>query len=618
MGSGMRKSGGRFVAGARAALVLAALEGCATAGGAGARSGPERSGVDVDGAIAALQQAETAFEAREFTDAERQADSLFRAWDGRSSLVALADRALWLQARSTEAQGRLGDAAEAYDRLIRRDGIESIRNEAIGRYVEVLGATGREDEAVDAALAFPGVLDPDRLDGLRQWVASLPMDALRERVAAYPPQTVEASILHAQLAQALIAAGDTEAARQIARGILSGQAGPTERDLAQLLVSAGEDIARRATIGAILPLTGELQDVGELLREGIELALESYRRARPEGLDIELLIRDDRSNPEATAALVAELEREGVVAILGPLRSESFAAAARARRNPRLPIISPTATEVLGSAPDAYTLYDQVARQTDVAVDLARWTVEELGLRRVAVLQPISGAEARSVAAFERAIEDAGGTIVGRASYDPSETTFEGPIASLARVQPDVVFVPATTPQVVLTLAPQLSYFGLDRSIIVGNETWADPTVLRRLEGFAADYHVVGLSTDRVSAGTRWQEFVNQYEMQYRKSLRDNLLPGLAYDAMALALVAIEGAGLPIPAAIATYLASGVEVPGVTGVLRAEPGASTVHRDTEVRMVVGGELVPADRSALLGWLAEARAAEPRDPFENRR
>ncbi|MDX1579500.1 MAG: penicillin-binding protein activator, partial [Gemmatimonadota bacterium] len=580
----------------------------------GTASRPESAAVpaaDLDEAVAALQEAESAYDAGRLEEAARRADSLFTAWDGRRSLGALADRALWLSGRAAEARGLLGDATDRFGRLIDRLEEGNRRDEAIRRYVQLLGDTGREPEAVSAALTWPGVLDANALDALRQWVGGLSIDRLRGFAARHPPETAEARIVHVALAQLLFAGGQGGEARRVAEEVLRQAPPGPERDAAEILAAAGDAAGgHRAVLGAILPLTGELSNVGELLREGMELAVAGYERDRPDGFDVRIAFKDDRSDPERTESLVRELEAEGAIAILGPLRSESFAAAARARRNPRIPVLSPTATEVFAPTSAAYTLYDRSTREVDVAVELASWTVNELGLRRIGILEPADPAAARAVSAFRRAAAAAGGRIVAHATYDPGLTTFQAPIEEVAAAMPDAVYAPAPTPSVVLSFAPQLGYFGLDRSIVLGSEAWADPVVLRRIEPFAADHRVVGLWLDRMSPDTRWQRFVTEYERAYRKSLRDNVLPALAYDAVALVIAALEGSGVPIAAALSAYLERGPRIEGVTGTLRPDPESSTVRRETLIRMIVDGSLVPADRSELLNWLAEARVAPP--------
>jgi len=594
-------------------IVMAGVAACASMGSPSTDSGSVAASVDVDAAIAGLQAAQSLYDSGSYDAAGAAADSLFAAWREDRSLEALADRALLLAARSSEASGLLGRSGDQYANLLAREPGPMIREDAVRRFTEILARTGRPAEAVELALDNPQILDDGGVDNLRQWAAGLTMEELEAARAGHDARSVEAQIVFVHLSELMAAAGQLNGARRIAQQVVDAGASEPERSAAEMLVGL-EDGASMTTarIGAILPVSGDLASVGRLLREGIDLALEGYERGRPGGFEVELIVRDDRSDPDAAAALVEELEREGVVAIIGPLRSESFASAARARRNPRLLIVSPTATEVFGAAANAYTLYSLDQRERDVASDLARWTVEELGLRRGALLRPSDPALARAATLFGRAFEAAGGRVVATASYGTAGTsTFQEPIETLAAASPDVVFAPAASGPAVLTLAPQLVYYGLDRSIILGSEAWAEPGVLRRLEGFAADYRVVGLWADRVSSGTPWQAFVAEYERKYRKSLRDNIVPGLSHDAMKLVLAALEAARLPIPAAISARMAGGLETIGVTGLLRPSPETSTVRRRTEVRMLLSGTLQEPNRARLLEWLAEARAAPPR-------
>ncbi len=621
-GLGRRRPGGRSTwRGSLRVLGLVTLPlaaGCAFGPGARVETTPPPGRAEVDRAVRALEAAEAEYEAERYESAARQADSLFAAWGSRSTLAALADRALWLGGRSQEALGLPGRAGELYDRLIRRARPGSLRQQALARYATVLAGTGREPEAVALVLEEPGALDEDALDDYRAWVSAISINRVRGFATSYPPESAEAAVIHVQLARLLAAGGEAEEARRIARRVLAARPAPAERELAELLAAEAGAAGTRVKIGAILPQTGALANIGELLRQGIELAVDGYRRARPDGFELELVVRDDASDPERAAELVGALEREGVVAIIGPLRSESFAAAARARKNERLPIISPTATEVFGSPRDAYSLNDRVRLAQDNAADLGTWAVTELGVRRLAILASGDRVGAGAARAFEEAARAAGGTVVAHAAFDPSQTTFREPIEAVARAEPDAVFVPVTSASTLLTLAPQLFYYGLDRSIVIGNETWADPQALRRLESFATDYRVVGLSVDRVTEAGRWQRFVSEYERTFRRPLGDEYLPGLAYDATALALGALDGGGLPIPAALSSFLASGPRIEGVTGTLQPEARSSTVKRATDIRMVVSGALREADRSELLGWLAEARAAPPRGergPFQ---
>ena len=596
--------------------VLVAAAGCAFIAGNPPIETAAPSAVDPEGAAAALRLAEADYEEGRFAAAAARGDSLDAAWREVEPLRALADRALSVAGRALEAQGLPGAAADRYGSLLARAPAASLETAALERLVRVLSDTSREPEAVAAILSTPRGIETVGAEDLRRLTSALTVGELRPLTETYPPETAAAAVVHAQLARLLVIEREGDEARRLAARILEGQPAEPERATAEMIAGAETDLdSGGARIGAILPLTGELSEVGQVLREGIELAVERYRAARPAGFDVELIFLDDESDPENTADLVRSLEGEDVVAIVGPLRAESFAAASRARRNPRLPIVSPTATEVLAPASATYTLYDAGTRASDVAAELARWTMEELRLRRVAVLEPDGVGLGGAVNAFTRTVREYGGQLVGHERYDPGLTTFQEPIEAIAASEPDVVFAPAASASGVLAVAPQLFYYGLYNVVVIGSEAWAEPAALRRLERFATDHRVIGLATDRVSPGTPWQRFVADYERQYRKTLRDNIMPALAHDAALLVLSALDGARLPIPAALAAYLESGPEVEGVTGRLRPEAVRSVVRRSTEVRMLVDGSPVEADRERLLAWLAEVRAAP--SPFAPR-
>lgn len=596
--------------------MLVAVAGCAFIAGNPPIETAVPNTVDREGAAAALRLAESDYEQGRFAAAAARADSLDAAWRELEPLRGLADRALSVAGRALEAQRLPGAAADRYGRLLARAPVAPLGTATLERLVRILSDTGREPEAVAAILSVPGGPETIGAENIRRLTGALTVQELRPLTENFPPETAAAAIVHTQLIRLLVVEEEGDEARRMAARVLEGQPAEPERAMAEMIVGAETDLGSgRARIGAVLPLTGDLADLGRVLREGIELAVERYRDERPAGFDVELIFVDDESDPENTADLVRSLERRDVVAIVGPLRSESFAAASRARGNRRLPIISPTATEVLRPGSATYTLYDAGTRVSDVAEELARWTLEDLRLRRVAVLEPAGVGLGGAIDAFTRTIRENGGLLVGHERYDPGVTTFQAPIEAVAASEPDVVFAPAASVSGVLAIAPQLFYFGLYNVIVMGSGAWAEPAALRRLERFATDHRVIGLATDRVSPGTPWRRFVADYERRYRKTLRDNIMPALAHDATLLALSALDGARLPIPAALAAYLESEPEVEGVTGRLRPDAARSVVRRSTEIRMLVDGSPLEADREELLTWLAEVRAAP--SPFAPR-
>ena len=163
----------------------------------------------------------------------------------------------------------------------------------------------------------------------------------------------------------------------------------------------------------------------------------------------------------------------------------------------------------------------------------------------------------------------------------------------------------------VLQLTPQIPYYGIEGLIVAGSALWGAPEALRRLEGTIGNAWIVGAYVDRTAEASPWATFRDRYEREYRKSLRDNMLPALGYDAMRLIFSALARSGTADPARVARAAAE-LEVAGATGLFRLDPGTSTVIRRTLIRALRDGTLRPLDVASLLQWRdAEAEEAARR-------
>ncbi|MFQ5678614.1 MAG: ABC transporter substrate-binding protein [Gemmatimonadota bacterium] len=590
---------------ASAALATA----CSAAQGPRTSQGPRADRVEeARTAAAALQEAEALFAAGRYREAARQADSLYRAWSRARSLEAVANRALWLQGRATEATGDLAVAGQALERLLTRIGEGPVHKDAVAHLAAIRHATGQDAAALELLLDNPQAVGEPELELMRTAAIQAPRAELTGLAQRFPATEHAASVIHAELARRLALADQLDSARQVARRVQrAAPAGSEEMELATALLAAGTRKLGSARVGAVLPLSGRFAAVGNLLREGITLALDEWRRTHSGSPTVELLTRDDESNPEHAVELVSELEAAGVLAVVGPVRSESFAAAALRRRNPRLLVVSPTATEVLQAAPHTYTLWSRERRQRDVARDVAAWLAERLGLLRSAVLYPTTPGGTWAAEGFRAGMTEKSGEVVAAQAYSPEATTFAEPIQVIAEAKPDVVYVAGESAPSVLQIAPQLFYYGVDRSVVAGGATWAEPAVIRRLDAFAADYRIVGTFVDRAAENGPYAHFRAVYETKYGKLLQDNMLAPLGYDAMNLVLAGIEGARLPLPGAVSRTVGTLNELTGATGELRPDAGTSTVARRTLIRMLRDRRLESPEPPVILEWLAASRA-----------
>lgn len=374
-----------------------------------------------------------------------------------------------------------------------------------------------------------------------------------------------------------------------------GVAEPTRADTQSRVVNpalalpagAGREAAQTGAIvvGAILPRSGPpyLVHYADLVLQGIRIAL--AQDSADGGPDVRFVVADDGGDPNNDGTDVQQLASQGAVAVVGPLLSEGLVAAAQARPDPVLPLVSPTATASMATLANVYTL-----NGPDVggARALGRYAAA-YGLLNVAILYPGVAKYEADVRAFTQAFDSLGGHIVASVPYDSGATTFADWIQPLVADSPQAIYVP-TSERDVRQLAPQLRYYGLDTLVtrVLGNETWTTQGSRRVLIEAGLNGVIATTPLLQSSPEVAWQDFVQRYEQRYRRTL-DNPYPALGYDALRLILRAIPGGGGA--QGVASRLAATQNMTAATGVISIVDGQ--VHRQPFVVVIHGHVLDPA-------------------------
>lgn len=578
----------------------------------------------------------------------------FRAWGRRASLVALLGTVAWLtgcasgrevtraepatvpgsgvtgsdsgdstletdrsvaadSARSFVSAGRWDRVWQLADSVVPEGGGPSLSDGDAVSFAGVLSDLGREDRAATILLAHGGAISSDAgVRELRRAAAGMSvgeLEGFERSVSTRTGGQRAAGVIGAELARAYALAGMEEDALRVARSWRDKDIDSEDRrTVEQVLDGEIQPLSEPAAIGVILSLTGRFAQVGEDLQDGILLALADFDFESSAGQAIELVVLDDGSDATRATTLLDELELLGVAAVIGPIRSEALGDAAASRSTAGLVIVSPTASRDSGTGPNAYSLWERGRRESAIGDALGRWFPERMGLYRLGALYPADDAGRAGFRAFESAALESGAAIVGAREYEPDSTTFEIPIREVHESDPEGVLVLAGDPGTVLQIAPQLPYFGLRSRIIAGGEAWSEPAVLRRLEPAFADFRVVATFMDRGESGTEWTRYVASYEREYRRTVPDNLLPALGYDAMRFVLSGMDRGTLGRPGAVARSISDAGGLDGATGRIRFTDAGLPV-REVDVRMLLDGRLVDVDPDALSVWAEEARAQE---------
>ena len=339
-------------------------------------------------------------------------------------------------------------------------------------------------------------------------------------------------------------------------------------------------------IGVVLPVSGSPsnREYTRLFMEGMEIAVEFARQA---GLDVELLVEDNRGTASGTVRGVSALVSRGAVAILGPLGADNVGVAVRnAPRN--VPFFSPTARYLPIGRRGVYSLG---AGDPGAGLALAG-AVADLGYGDAVVIHPRSAGERLEAVAFQEAFAAVGGVVRRRIPYQPGTTTFEEPLTEAMLLAPSLLVIVAPPGDVEL-LAPQIAFFGLDELgvQVAGTAAWTAPSVI----GAVARRHTDGvIAVSTVPPGAAVQEppagFVDAYERRFRRSLH-SMVPAAGFDLVRMALGAY-GEAARTSSDMITALERLHRFEGVTGTYSFSGGRLT--REFHAVRIFDGNLYPVD------------------------
>ena len=361
-------------------------------------------------------------------------------------------------------------------------------------------------------------------------------------------------------------------------------------------------------LGLLLPLTGPDQQYGEELRQGVLLA------NREAGSPFELVEADtgidygnlpiaterggDVSESPASGLLrvaygAQRLLDQGVVAIVGPLRSRSSVVAATVAARAGVPLLVPLAQQS-GLDSLGHSVFQLSTVSKTEARLLGEYATLVLGLEHLAIISPLSDYGWDFAREFTRIVERNGGQIAHSDWYVPKKTTdfryvFEEiraagfalrppPPDTLEVVEEELeadMFIDTIDGVVVVVesfadakaIAPQVHFHRLQTQVL-GNDAWWDPEAIRQMRpGERKNFDGVIFVSSRQTESAAEQSFVSTFRKQFR---RDPYYAAAGYDATHLL---IDGwkQGHRDPAALVEWLATVRFYEGASGAISLSP-----------------------------------------------
>jgi ABC-type branched-subunit amino acid transport system substrate-binding protein len=332
-----------------------------------------------------------------------------------------------------------------------------------------------------------------------------------------------------------------------------------------LLLALLAGCAEPARVGAIVSRSGAASSYGEQVARGFDLAIEQINAAGGVGgRKLELLYRDDSTNPEVGLAALRELvENDRVTTVLGAVSSTVTLRLAPYCQRRKVVLISPSASAPQLTEAGDYifrTFPSDVLEGTSMA-DFAR----DLGLDRVAVLAVDNTYGQGLARAFSTRLGASGVVVVASLTFPEGDATaIAREVATLPGLSPRGLYIPAYVGDLATALAA-LREINL-RPIVLG--TSSATRELLRVAGPAAENLVFPLpSFDPTSDSAGVRAFSDAFRARF--ATEPDVYAAHAYDAVRVLAAAAEKSGSWSPDDIRNGLLRIDDYDGATGVWRS-------------------------------------------------
>ncbi|MBU6257786.1 MAG: ABC transporter substrate-binding protein [Burkholderiales bacterium] len=199
-------------------------------------------------------------------------------------------------------------------------------------------------------------------------------------------------------------------------------------------------------IGQVAPFTGSQAVTGLAIHAGVQLCVDAVNaQGGVRGRPLKLVTRDDAQKPDATVRLTRELiASDAPVALIGTVGTDNLEALAKDGVLDQTHVSMVGAVSGAASLAKAPNLYPVKARYRDEIARLFS-QISFLGIKRVALLYQDDSLGRDVLAGADAAARRYGITLLVRAGYQRNTTAVAKAVAEIAKVQPQVVFLGATT-----------------------------------------------------------------------------------------------------------------------------------------------------------------------------
>ncbi len=327
------------------------------------------------------------------------------------------------------------------------------------------------------------------------------------------------------------------------------------------LITSPAQAEKSVKIGALMPMTGDLQAYGESCYTGVKLAVEQINaEGGVLGSTLELKLGDTQTKPQPGIDAAQKLVSvENVSAIVGALSSGvTIPVASSVTNEAGVVLMSPASTSpVITGLEDKDYLFRSVPSDAFQGVALAQ-LVEESGFENVATLYVNNDYGEGLAESFQYAFEKKGGTVSQTLAYEPGNASYRGELSKAASKGAEALNL-IGYPENGITILRQALEEGLFTEFIFSDGLKA-PEII---EAIGAKYlnGSSGTVPQALSDTPSAQNYLNAYKDRFGEVPPKPYID-TSYDAVYALCLAIEKAGTTDGTAVRDALRDVANAPG--------------------------------------------------------
>jgi len=345
-------------------------------------------------------------------------------------------------------------------------------------------------------------------------------------------------------------------------------------------------------IGSASPLTGPQAHIGIDIRNGVQLAIEDLNAAGimigDQKATFELVAEDDEANPTKATTVAQKLVDAKVAALVGHFNSGASIPASKIYADAGIPQISPGSTNPDYTLKGYPTTFRVVAHDGQQGPTLARFAINTLKSRSIAVIDDSTAYGQGLADNFEATAKELGAKIVAHEHTTDKDTDFKAILTKIKGKKPDLIMFGGIDPQAG-PMIKQMQDLRIKASFM-GGDGVQTPNFIK-LGGAASEgamASIPGLPKDKMPGGN---EFLAKFKTRFNQDVE--LFAPMGYDAVQVLVAAMKRAGSADPAKYLPELKN-TQHQGVIGPIAFDEKGDRKNAPITIYVVKAGQWEPLE------------------------